>query len=828
MSNEIFNQRKTWKEKSKNNFKWAEECADYIDRLYSPYQDKKRLTRLQMNYNLYNGLGEKAMEDYALGNKDILAEEGFEMDYQKVQHHPVIDQVAKAMVGEQQLRPFNPVAFDVSKYSMNTRKRKKLELLQQYLDEKIIQPIVQQTTQEWMIRNEVTDPYKLNPQQQNQMQNEINQMVEIKTPSEIKEYMRKDYKSPEEIQAQKIMDFLNSYLELKFITDKGFEQGVITGEEIYRVGIRHNRPFVDLVNPLGFYYTSRPNSIFIEDGVTWKYEQYVMLNDIYNWHGDEIKNSKKLKDKLDRFIETNHDTWGAGPVIFEQEVASGNVAIVDASPDIRSQEGQEYIRNILATGYHGVNRGGDVRYSHTAWKGLRKLKQIKRYNPDEDNIKSIWQDESYRFNPLQDRDGYKDIEEHVVWVPELWQTTVVDYDIYFQKEPIPYQNLSLDNPWDIKGPYIGAEYNRLMGNSSNVAPMDLGKPWQYKFNVQMAKIHELEATDMGKVIMASFNAKPQGWSWKKYLMMAKYGKILPVDLNQEGVNPAIDSTVFKQLDMSTIQDIAAKLQYLEFIKQQISLSMGYNPSRMGLQSPVVSVTNNQQNIVQSSYLTNNIYNLHNKIVENLCNALVNVSRVALRDSDIKSYILDDMSIAELEIDDQMLDRSEIMVKLRNSSEDFQNIIQLKQLMQPLVQNGLVSLPELIRLQWSKSGAEIQNIAETAEERMNQQRQDAQEEQQMLIQQQADIQRELENQKQEFELLKQRLEHENNKEVEVISSTRYAQEQDINKNQIDDDYEIELLKQQLEKEKLELEKEKFKVETELKRLELKIKGKGNKE
>ena len=354
-----------------------------------------------------------------------------------------------------------------------------------------------------------------------------------------------------------------------------------------------------------------------------------------------------------------------------------------------------------------------------------------------------------------------------------------------------------------------------MGNSKNVAPMDLGKPWQYKFNVQLAKIHELEATDMGKVFLTSFHAKPKNWSWQKFILMAKYGKIIPIDLQQEGVTPA-DAQIFKSLDLSTISDLAGKLQYLEFIKNQVALSMSYNPSRLGMQQSSVSVTNNQQNIMQSSYQTYDLFNTHNKVVENLMNVVINVARVAFKDNPpIKTYVLDDMSVAELDIDWEMLWRSELAIKVRNSSQDFENILQVRQQAQSMIQNGLISFPELIRLQWAKSGADIMNIAEGAEERMKQQQAEQQQAQQEQMQQQAEIQQQLQKMQQDFELLKQANELMSREKQAEIESTRFARQEDINLNQLDDEYEKEQMK-------IEADLFKFNKEMEVKMLEIELK------
>ena len=812
IESDVLSKRISWKQKKANDFEWAKQCVDYVDSLYLPYRDRNRLKRLQMNYDLYNGHGEKAMMDYGKSeNERILAEEGIMSGYEGVQHHPIIDQIAKALVGEQQLRPFDAIAFDSSGYTLNDKKRKKLALYQDHIQQTIVEPMKAQVTQQYMMEMGIKDPYSLSPEQQQEFSKEVDQRIKFSTPKEIEDYMRKDYKSPQEIQAQKLLDFLLDYLDLKFTTDEGFKHAVITGEEIYRVGIRHNMPFVELVDPMGFYNISRPNSFFIEDSIAAKYEQYVLLSDVYNWHGDEIGTKQLIKDKLDAYASGDFGEKVIDDQIYRSPSRLENI------PNIMTKAGQEGLKSLFQE-YSVSKKGGDLRYTHVTWKALRRLKRICRVTEGEK--KHFWVDESYTFNPLKG-----DVSQKEAWVPEVWQAIKIDDDIYLDIGPVPYQHRSVDNPWDVKLPYIGAQYSKLMNNTENVAPMDLAKPWQYKFNLQMAKIHEMEAADMGKVFLTSFHAKPKDWSWQKYILMAKYGKIIPVDLQQEGVTPA-DAQIFKGIDLSTVNDLAGKLQYLEFIRNQISLSMSYNPSRLGMQANSVSVSNNQQNIVQSSYQTYDIYNMHNKIVENLLNSLINCARIAFKENGpMRSYILDDMSIAELELDWEMINRLDLGVKVRNSSQDFENILQVKQQAQAMIQNGLISFPELIRLQWAKSGADIMNIAENAEERNAKMRQEAQQAEQEQMQQQAQIQQQLQKMQQDFELLKQANELQSREKQSQIESTRFAQQEDINRNEIADKMELEQMRIEYDTYKMEKEHELKLNELDLKRIDLEIKAKG---
>ena len=92
-----------------------------------------------------------------------------------------------------------------------------------------------------------------------------------------------------------------------------------------------------------------------------------------------------------------------------------------------------------------------------------------------------------------------------------------------------------------------------------------------------------------------------------------------------------------------------KVQYLDWIRNQAALAMSYNPSRLGQIQASMAVTNNQQNIQQSTYQTQDLFSLHNEVVERVINRHVLNERAALKDNDyVASYVLDDMSLALLQ------------------------------------------------------------------------------------------------------------------------------------------------------------------------------------
>ena len=249
--------------------------------------------------------------------------------------------------------------------------------------------------------------------------------------------------------------------------------------------------------------------------------------------------------------------------------------------------------------------------------------------------------------------------------------------------------------------------------------------------------------------------------------------------------------MLKDVNLSQVSDLAPKLQYLEFLKNQAALAMSYNPSRKGQIAPYMAVTNNQQNIQQSTYQTQDLYTLHNEVVERLLLKHILNERAALQDNDyIASYVLDDMSIADLKLDKELFNVAEIGISIRNSSQDYNNVMEVKQLGQAMIQNGMITMPELIRLYWANNGAEILNIAERAEKKMLERQQQQQAAEQQNLQAQQEAQKQIVQLQQQYDSLQKQLDRDLQLEGYKLDAMKFANQMDIDKNNVNDSLEKE--------------------------------------
>lgn len=778
----------SYEDKSAKDFEWCERCADFIDGTFTNFGDEDRLRRLKINYDLANGRGDSLMELDSQFKLQEIEEEILHSGTNPVRHIPVINQVYDAMIGEQMQASLKYTAVDTSGYSTTMRQKKKLELNQEFIRQNAIAPLEQQIAKQVMIENGITQQTQLSPDQQQDLQSDIQKRLKFRLVEDIDKFMAQDYKTPVETEVQKLVNWLVKYCDIKYITDENFKNVVITGSEIYKIYIRNGNPGVSIVNPLGFKFHSSKQKLFIDQADVISHREAVTFQDVLTWHGTELYNGK-YKDKLNTMKRySNH--------IDNLVATRPGEMIIKSHPAINTEEGQSYAKMLHAI-FGGSGVLGDINYCDYSWKSFGKLKAITR--KEKNGLRLFYVDENYEFNPLKG-----DVEETIEIVPQIYTTKKISNDIYVEKGPLPYQYRSPNNPFDVRMNYVGAMYNTMGGNSDNLAPIDLGKPWQNKINIQMAKIEEIDRKSRGPVLAMQKRALPNKSTIGQWLNMLNNENILLLDDTAEGLNSQ-DMNAIKVHDMSNLSELQGRLPFLEFLTRQMSLSMGFNPSRLGLQNPNLPVSNNRQNIVQSTIQTEYIYRTHNKVIENVINNLVNVAKISLKDNPVKaSYVLDDMSIAELELDSELLDIAEQNVFVTNSIEDQQSIERVNNLAQPLVQNGQIDFEDAIKMSSSKNMADLINVAKDSIRKNEARMQQKQEMDSQNMQQQSQMAQQLEQMKFEMELEKQKRDLENRQIVATIQSLDRSNALDVNRNQISDTTEDQIRKLDFERDKLSKE------------------------
>ena len=82
-------------------------------------------------------------------------------------------------------------------------------------------------------------------------------------------------------------------MAIKF--NKGWEDAIISAHEIYYITSIRNKPIVQRVNPMNFFYIKSKDSEWIQDSEACVHERVLNLYEVYDEFGHEMTEEDRLK-----------------------------------------------------------------------------------------------------------------------------------------------------------------------------------------------------------------------------------------------------------------------------------------------------------------------------------------------------------------------------------------------------------------------------------------------------------------------------------------------------------------------------------------------------
>ena len=827
-----------YSKKKSNKNAWGKECMDYYSDSKGSATDNGRLRRLRENYDIAAGRWD--MNSLTNNYRDWSAKgEVSESDLSttNITHYPIVNQIVSSLVGDQNQRYFQPKVSDLSKGALSEKKKISEKLIKEYLQKNVIDPIQQQA--QAMAEEKITQLLKDFEMSTSEMQGaESGQMAQMQeqrdaaveqvraqaqkeaeanTPQEVLAYMNTEYKSPRESAFQKILDALVRELDISRRIDKGFEDAIITGEVIFRTGVRHGKPFFENINPMKFRYWNSAHSDKIEDAEAMIHEDYVRVSDLYHRYGDVITpaDDKKIKKQLVNGEATYSDEERR--LLLDFSVETGN------KMNWHTREGQEGIKQIY--GSPEVNKllpslsNQLVKEQHIVWKSRRKLKRVTRLVSGKKIL--FWRDASYTMDEVAG-----DLEVVSFSVPEYWEGVKIGVGseaVYLSVGPVRNQYRSISDPYTVKSPYFGGKLNDFSGNTANTSLVDLGKPWQFKYNIEMSRLEELQETNVGKVMAMTLRNLPEGYTWQEWFTMLKKGKVALLEDN-DGMG-GFDQTLLKSIDLGQMSDIAGTINLLNYYQNNLAVSMLYNPSRLGQVSPYITNATNDQNIQQSFNQTRKIFDAIDRVTQDALNGLFNAAKVAYRDNpDYIVGLVNSLELAQLIESDETFWTIDTGVYIDAGSEQTEDIRNIKSQALAMIQNSQ-DINLVIELQLAKSVGEIKEIGNKYAQKMDEIRKAEEERANQaneIAKAEIDQRKQIEEARMSMEMQKHEAEMTQKNIYARLESMKLRNMMDVNQNNIADNVEKYMLERQdkryevdtknsLKLRELELEAAKIKLE-----------------
>lgn len=760
---------------SKKNEQWQHDCVNYIigeGNVVSGGVTKSRFGEIQTYYNLYNSIFDE--KDFKRITNPFKVEDGFPatpQDFNIIR--PKID----LLIGEETKRPMNFRVVRTSQEAASELQDKEKEMLMQYLMAAITA--------------------KMSPEEQQQFQEQL-QSGEIMPPEAIAKYMDKDYKDVVENTAYHTLMYLREKLNIDNEFIKGWKDGLISGTEIYYIGILNDEPYMERVNPVFFSYDQSPDLEFIEDASWCCRRMRMPVAEIYDRYYDKL--SEKDLNKLNEML-TGRPSNDMGD---KDKVDSfGGISMHIYDNPIYDQKTR-----------HSIN------VWHCCWKSFKKIYYV-TYEDENGEIQTEIADESYKKLGVE-------ISVEPDWIIEVWEGYRAGNDLYFGIQPLEYQHISIDNPNSQKLPYTGVIYSNT--NSRPRSLVSILKPLQYMYIVLWYRLELAIARDKGKVVNMDITQIPKSMNitpdrWMHYLSSVGVNFINPYEEGwnvpgREGGKPATFNQI-TSLDLTMSNVIAEYIQLMDKIEQLAGTISGITEQREGAISSNELVGNVERSVVQSSHITEPLFWMHNQCKRHVLNMLLNTAKGAWEASGKKklSYVFDNGERAFLDINPKFY-YEDMDVFVSDTSKDMENIQKLQQLIQPAMQNGaslLEAAEVLTNDNFNILKQKLQDM-QTRQEQAIQQQQEAEQQQAVQLQQMQNEMREqelmLEEAKMDLERYKIDADNQTKIAVAEISTYRGTEEKDINNNGVPDPEEMY---------KVAIEKQKVDSEAYTKRVEAKYKN-----
>lgn len=778
---------------SKKGKKWQEDCVNYIigeGNVTSGGNSTSYYGELQTYYNLYNSIFDE--KDFKSITNPFKVEDGFPAtphDFNIIR--PKVD----LLIGEETKRPLNFRVIRTSQEATSEMQEKEKQMILQYIEAAITA--------------------KMSPEEAQQFQEQL-QSGEIMPPEQIAKYMDKDYKDIVENTAYHSLTYLREKLDLDNEFIKGWKDGLISGREIYYVGVLNAEPYAERVNPICFSYDKSPDLDFIEDGSWCCRKMRMPITEVYDRYYDKLE--EKDLDRLEEMI-------GSAP-----GRNLGDRSPVDMGIQLRIYDNPIF----EGSGKSLVN------VWHCCWKSFKKIFYVTTTDDaGQPQINIV--DETYQ--PVGN-----EVSVEPDWIIEVWEGYRAGSDLYFGIQPIEYQHVSIDNPNSQKLPYCGAIYSNT--NSKPRSLVSILKPLQYMYIVLWYRLELAIARDKGKVVNMDITQIPKSMNispakWMHYLSSVGVNFINPYEEGwnipgREGGKPAQFNQI-TALDLTMSNVIAEYIQLMNKIEELAGTISGITQQREGAVSSSEMVGNVERSVIQSSHITEPLFWVHNQCKRRVLNMLLNTAKGAWEETGKQKlqYIFDNGERAFLDITPKFY-YEDMDVFVSDTSKDLENIQKLQQLIQPAMQNGasLLEAAEILTNDNFNIIKQKLKDMQTRQEQIQQQQQEAEAQQQQQLQQMQNEskQQELMLQEAQMDLQRYQIDQDNQTKIAVaqINAYRGAEDMDQDNNGIPDVAELgkQAIEQQkinqdaynkryeakqkreIEDQKIQLEKDKMKHETEL--------------
>ena len=707
-------------DKEKQDESWVKNTMDYFaNKAYAEYI-KNRDTFVK-NYDLMKGI--LRMEDFYQEEEvrsftDMLTADLGLPAYVKM--YSIITTPVNELVGEITKRPdtFRVKAFD------DDSKAEELEFKTGILQEYVLQ----------QAKKSILEKVAMEGQEIDEEQLEQMSMEEVKDELD-------SYTSVAEKWANHVLTCQKAEFNIKEKSEDAFRDMLISGREYYHIYEDNSKLGynVEVANPKNTWFLTTPDRKYISDptgraigayaaGTVQVMELSEIIESVPDLTKEEIDHLRSsLQDYgLINVRESNLGNAGVTPGIDSVTYDTYDPLVLQTRMMIESEmkENNDGLKDFLGLTSNVSSFGYKYVVVRAYWLSKKKIGKL-IYIDEMGNEQSTLVDESYKSGTIPTQQSLE-----WGWINQWYQGIKVGPDIYHIK---PYKLLNYC-------PIIGITYE--VKNTESKSLVDLMKPFQVIYNVCMNQLYKLLEKEVGKVYLTSIRHVPipkDGDAqdaldiWE---MEARNRGVVFIDDSPENLKSPSSFNQHREIDLTRTQEIQSRYTLAQQIKNECWELVGMSRQRMGSVSASESATGTQAAITQSYSQTEPLFVAHEYVMGQLYQAIIDASLYveSAKPQSTLSYITSEGESAFVQVNGSDLKFRDLKVFLTNRPEDTQMFNELRQLAQPLMQNG-GSLYDVIELYSSKSMRQMKKVFKTLrDQQIAMEQQKAQQEQQRIEQQ----------------------------------------------------------------------------------------------
>jgi hypothetical protein len=779
-------------EKEKQDESWIKNTMDYFaNKAYAEYV-KNRDTFVK-NYDLVKGIlrpEDFYQEPDVKSFTDMLEGDLHLPSYVKM--YSIITTPINELVGEISKRPdtYRVKAFDED--SQSEELEYKTDILNQYIISKAKQQILEKAAMEG-----VEIP-----------QEEVEQM----TMEQVKEQLD-SYTSVAEKWANHVLTCQKAEFNIKEKSEDAFRDMLISAREFYHIYEDNSKLGfnIEVANPKNTWFLTTPDRKWISDptgraqgayaaGTVQVMELSEIIESIPDLTKEEIDHLRSsLQDYgLINVRESNLGNPNAVPGQDSVVYDTYDPLVLQTRMIIESEmkENNDGLKDFLGLTSNVSSFGYKYVVVRTYWISKKKIGKL-IYEDEMGNPQSMIVDETYKSGTIPTQ-----LSLEWGWINQWYQGTKIGPDIYHIK---PFKLLNYC-------PIIGTTYE--VKNTEAKSLVDLMKPFQVLYNVCMNQLYKLLEKEVGKVYLTSIRHVPVPKDgdaqdaldvWE---MEARNRGVVFIDDSPENLKSPSSFNQFRDIDLTRTQEIQSRYNLAMQLKNECWELVGMSRQRMGSVTATETATGTNTAIQQSYSQTEPLFIAHEYVMGQLYQAIIDAALYieSAKPQSTLSYITSEGLSAFVQVNGTDLKFRDLKVFPTNRPEDTQMFNELRQLAQPLMQNG-GSLYDVIELYSTKSMRQMKKTFKDLRDQQLQMQQQAQQlEQQKIEQQQQQAQATLQQaaqlaqEKQANDDYQKELDRLSKEKIAIIQATGFGkvESEDANSNAVPDVLEVSKLSNEQQK------------------------------